>query len=119
MPRYRVRLSARVSPVRTARPARPSMTEQDALYGYTRDISATGLALILPAIRINNIYLMGEDRTLEILIEHESDPIVMYATSARYEKLEGEESADKGYLLGVKITEMTPEDRARLNALLK
>jgi c-di-GMP-binding flagellar brake protein YcgR len=120
MPRFRVRLSARVSPVRSARPARVSMTEQDALYGYTRDISATGLALILPAIRINNIYLMGEDRTLEILIEHESDPIVMYATSARYEKLEDEaEGADKGYLLGVKIIEMSAEDRARFEALLK
>ncbi|HEY0319489.1 MAG TPA: PilZ domain-containing protein [Pyrinomonadaceae bacterium] len=117
-PRYRVRLSVRVSPVRAARPARVSLTEQDALYGYTRDISSSGLALILPAIRINSIYLMGEDRTLEILIEHESEPMVIYAVPTRYEKLE-EGAADKGYLIGVRITEMSAEDRTRYNALLK
>lgn len=117
-PRYRVRLSVRVSPVKAAKPSRVSPTESDALYGYTRDISSSGLALILPAIRINNIYLTGEDRTLELLIEHESEPIVIYGISARYEKLE-EEGADKGYLVGVKITEMSPEDHRRFNALLK
>ncbi|MBD0370462.1 MAG: PilZ domain-containing protein [Pyrinomonadaceae bacterium] len=117
-PRYRIRLSVRVSPVKAAMPARVSTTDGDALYGYTRDISASGLALILPAIRINNIYLTGEDRTLEILIEHESEPIVIYGISARYEKLE-EDAADKGYLVGVKITEVSAEDRKRFNALLK
>ena len=117
-PRYRVRLSVRVSPVKAARPARLSALEPDALYGYTRDISVTGLALILPSIRINNIYLTGEDRTLEILIEHESEPIVIYGISARYEKLE-EGEADKGYVVGIKITEMSAEDRTRFTALLK
>jgi hypothetical protein len=118
LPRYRVRLSVRVSPVRTATPARISTSEQDALYGYTRDMSASGLALVLPAIRINNIYLMGEGRTLEILIEHESEPIVIYAVPVRYERLE-EGEADKGYLIGVRISEMTEGDRTRYTALLK
>lgn len=117
-PRYRMRLSVRVSPVKAAKPARVSTAESDALYGCTRDISSSGLALILPAIRINNIYLTGEDRTLEILIEHESEPIVIYGIATRYEKLE-EEADDKGYLIGVKITEMSTEDRARFTALLK
>ena len=117
-PRRKLRLSVRVSPVKAARPARVSTTESDALYGYTRDISSSGLALILPAIRINNIYLMGEERTLEILIEDESEPIVLYGEAARYEKLE-EGKADKGYLIGVRITGMSPEDSARFTALLK
>jgi hypothetical protein len=117
-PRYKVRLSVRVSPVKASKPARVSSLEHDALYGYTRDISVTGLALILPSIRINNIYLTGEDRTLELLIEHESEPIVIYGSAARYEKLE-EGEADKGYLVGIKITEMSTEDRTRFTALLK
>ena len=117
LPRYRLRLSVRVTPVSSANPVRAS-AERDSLYGYTRDVSASGLALILPAIRINNIYLSGEDRPLEILIENESDPIVIYAITARYEKLE-EGGADKGYLVGVRITEMSDEDRARFQALLK
>jgi hypothetical protein len=116
-PRFKVRLSVRVTPVSSASPVRAS-AERDSVYGYTRDLSATGLALILPAIRINNIYLTGEDRRLEILIENESEPIVIYAITSRYEKLE-EDSADKGYLIGVKITEMSDEDRARFQALLK
>jgi hypothetical protein len=118
-PRFRVRLSVSVSPVQAARPSRASAA-RDALYGYTRDISATGLALILPTIRINNIYLTGEDRTLEIMVEHESEPIVIYGVPTRYEKLEEEgDGADKGYLIGVKITEMSDEDRTRFSGLLK
>jgi hypothetical protein len=117
-PRYRVRLSVRVSPMKAAKPGRVSSAESDALYGYTRDISSSGLALILPSIRINNIYLTGDDRTLEILIEDESEPIVIYGISARYERMD-EEAEDKGYLVGVKITEMSEEDRARFTALLK
>lgn len=116
-PRYKLRLSVRVTPVSAANPSRAS-AEPDSLYGYTRDVSVSGLALILPAIRINNIYLTGEDRRLEILIENESEPIVIYGVTARYEKLE-EGEADKGYLIGVKIAEMSDEDRARFEALLK
>lgn len=115
--RYKARLSVSVSPVQSARPARVS-TGRGALYGYTRDISSSGLALILPTIRIDNIYLTGEDRMLELLIEHEAEPIVIYGVAARYEKLD-EESADKGYLVGVKIVEMSEDDRARYSALLK
>lgn len=117
-PRHRVRLSVSVSPVKAARPARVSATAQDALYGYTRDISATGLALILPAIRINNIYLAGEDRLLEVLIEHDDDPIVVYASPVRYEKLD-EGETDKGYLLGLHITDMSESDRTRFERMLK
>jgi hypothetical protein len=116
-PRYRVRLSVSVSPVQAAKPARVSV-ERGALYGFTRDISITGLALVLPAIRINNIYIAGEDRTLEILVENEGEPIVMYAAPVRYERLEDGE-ADKGYLVGVRITEMSASDRARYQQLLK
>lgn len=120
--RYRVRLSASVSPVENTRLSRTggavTAVTRGALYGYTRDISSSGLALILPTIRIDNIYLTGEDRTLEILIEHEAEPIVIYAVAARYEKLD-EEGADKGYLIGVKIVEMSEEDRKRYTALLK
>jgi hypothetical protein len=117
-PRFKVRLSISVTPIQAARPARVAAA-RDAIYGYTRDISSTGLALILPAIRINNIYLTGEDRTLEILVENESDPIVIYGVPTRYEKLEEEGGAGKGYLIGVKITEMNDPDRARFETLLK
>lgn len=118
-PRYRVRLSVSVSPAPDERMVRTSSAAvRDALYGYTRDISSTGLALVLPAIRIGNIYLMGEGRTLEILVEDGSEPIVIYAAPVRYEKLE-DESRDKGYLIGVRVIEMSDGDHARFSKLLK
>jgi hypothetical protein len=118
-PRYKLRLSVRVTPASSAKPATRASAEPDSVYGYTRDVSSSGLALILPSIRINNIYLAGEDRRLEVLIENESDPIVLYGSPTRYEKLEEGEGADKGYLIGVRITEMSDEDRARFLRLLK
>jgi c-di-GMP-binding flagellar brake protein YcgR len=115
--RYHVRLSVSVAPAPKARPVRVSV-DRNALYGHTRDISSTGLALILPAIRISNVYLAGEGRELEILLEHEDDPVVVYATPVRYEKLD-EEAEEKGYLLGVQIVEMSDADRERYMSLLK
>lgn len=115
-PRHRVRLPVSVSPLENKKGANGARRAGAALEGYTRDISSTGLALVVPVIRIGDIYLT-EGRTLEILIEHESGPVVIYATAVRYEKLE-EETADKGYLLGLRITEMSDDDRARLNEYL-
>ena len=114
--RYRVRLAVSVSLVETKKVVN-GPRHAASLAGYTRDISTTGLALILPAIRIGDNYLTGENRTLEILIEHEAEPLVIYATSTRYEKLD-EEGAVKGYLIGVKITEMSDDDRARYIAYM-
>ena len=39
------------------------------LNGYTLDVSVTGLALIVPAIRIGEHYLAGADRKLHVKLE--------------------------------------------------
>jgi hypothetical protein len=83
------------------------------LEGYTRDVSATGLALILPAIRIGEHYLIGEGRNLHLMLEFPAGPIQMDVTPVRYERLD--EEMEKGYLVGVHIAEMSDDDRARLN----
>ena len=110
-PRFRVRVNVKVSPSEGRKKptdgGRPSTT----IGGYTRDISAKGLALITPAIRVGDIYLSG-GRTLEILIEIPGGPVVAYAVAVRYEKLDLEEE-ENGYLVGVKITEMSDGDRMR------
>ena len=111
-PRYRVRWPVSVSPLEARKsPNGARRPTGAALSGFTRDVSASGLGLILPAIRINDVYLT-EGRTLEILIEHESGPIIIYAVAVRYEKLE-EEEAEKGYLVGMRIMEMEEGDRSR------
>src|SRR6185503_786693 len=78
------------------------------LDGYTLDVSSTGLALIVPAIRIGEHYLAGDERKLYIKLELPSGPVEMKVVTVRYESLED----DTGYLIGTRILEMSDADRA-------
>jgi len=78
------------------------------LDGHTLDVSATGLALVVPAIRIGEHYLAGSDRKLHIRLELPSGPVEMWVATVRYESLEEE----TGYLIGARIMEMNDLDRA-------
>ncbi len=77
------------------------------LDGHTLDVSSTGLALIVPAIRIGEHYLAGADRKLHLKLELPSGPVEMKVASVRYESLED----DSGYLIGARILEMSDTDR--------
>jgi hypothetical protein len=81
------------------------------LDGHTLDVSATGLALVVPAIRIGEHYLAGDERKLYIKLELPSGPVEMRVATVRYESLEdgGEET---GYVIGARIVEMSDSDRA-------
>jgi PilZ domain len=92
--------------------------QQLRLAGYTRDISATGLALIVPTIRVGGQYITGENRTLQITLKLPSGFIEIQATPVRYSPLE-EEGTDTGYLIGAQITHMSQDHRARFNAYLE
>jgi c-di-GMP-binding flagellar brake protein YcgR len=78
------------------------------LDGQTLDVSATGIALIVPAIRIGGHYLAGSDRKLQVKLELPTGPVEMKVASVRYESLEDE----SGYLIGAQILEMSDADRA-------
>ena len=58
------------------------------LGGHTLDISSTGLALVVPAIRIGGHYLAGDDRKLHVKLELPSGPVEMKVATVRYESLE-------------------------------
>ena len=87
------------------------------LSGFTQDISATGLALIVPAIRIGGHYLAGGDCTLEVELELPSGPIHIRVMSIRYEPVD-EDRIEEGYMIGVKITDMSAADLGSLKAYL-
>jgi hypothetical protein len=87
-----------------------------ALEAHTRDLSATGVAIVAPAIRINDRYLT--DSTLLLRLEHPAGAIELIVKSVRYERL-APEGEDEGYLIGVRIVEMSDEDRARYEAHLR
>lgn len=77
------------------------------LNGHTLDISSTGLALIVPAIRIGEHYLAGADRRLHVKLELPSGPVEMRVATVRYESLED----GSGYLIGARILELSDTDR--------
>ena len=78
------------------------------LNGHTLDVSATGLALVVPAIRIGEHYLAGDERKLHVKLELPSGPVEMRVATVRYESLED----GTGYLIGARILEMSESDRA-------
>ncbi len=80
--------------------------------GHTLDISATGLALIVPAITLGEHHLVGENRSLNVKLQLPVGPIDLQVTPVRYESLD-EHETETGYLIGVKILEMSAEDRAK------
>lgn len=79
-----------------------------ALDGHTLDVSSTGLALIVPAIRIGEHYLAGDERKVYVKLQLPSGPVEMKVVTVRYENLED----GTGYLIGARILEMSDADRA-------
>jgi len=111
-PRVRVRLDASVVLLGARGEGVTSPLE-----GYTRDVSACGLAVILPAVRVGERYLAGESQTLAITLRLPARAVRLRATPARYQRLE--EGPDTGYLIGLRIAEMDARDRAALDEYLK
>ncbi len=110
-PRRTTRLDFKLSLV-DAKKGTDAGRQELAPNGYTRDISATGLALIVPAIRIGDYYLSGEDHTLRIWLKLQGGLIQIDAIAKRHERLDDTNSGETGYLIGAHITEINEIDRA-------
>ena len=108
--RVRVRLKFTLS-LSDPRVNRNGSRRLPSLDGHTLDVSSTGLALIVPAIRIGEHYLAGADRKLHVKLELPSGPVEMKVVTVRYENLED----GSGYLIGARILEMSDSDRAVFN----
>ena len=83
------------------------------LIGYTRDLSETGLGVILPQLRIAGRSVVNPERLLVVIVGIPPEPVEMRAVGVRYAELDEEGGIDHGYLVGVHIREMTPTDRTR------
>src|SRR6185436_20026619 len=104
--RVRVRLSFRLS-LADPRVSSNGARRLPTLDGHTLDVSTTGLALIVPAIRIGEHYLAGADRKLHVKLDLPTGPVEMKVAAVRYEGLED----DTGYLIGARILEISDTDR--------
>lgn len=111
-PRHETQLEARLLfsvSLLDAKPGPSGAQSPLTLVGYTRNISETGLALIIPSIRIGDKYLNVVNSQLRILLDLPIGPIQIHATPVRCERLD-----EKGYLLGVRITKMNDSEWVRL-----
>ena len=109
-PRLRVRLLFTVSLCRKC--YGKGLRPEPALKGYTRDLSAGGLALNLPQVHLDGHYLAADDSEVKLRLELPTGPISMLVIPRRYEGLEQAELGYR-YLIGVQITEISDEDRKR------
>jgi hypothetical protein len=114
--RFAARLPLSVSPLGEAQDFDPG--RQYSLAGLTRDLSARGLTLLLPAMRVGSHYLTDAAGYLAVKVETPSGPVCLLASPARFEHLpEGDEGY--GYLLGVRIVRMSDSDRDTYHSYLR
>ena len=119
-PRYPARVPATVSPFTAAGNARNNARwPAPSLNGHTRDLSATGISLVLPAVRIGDRYLTGEGRPVQITLELPAGAVRLRAIPVRYERLGDEEGGARGYLVGAHIMEMDAEDMMRFGEYVR
>lgn len=80
--------------------------------GHTLDLSDSGLALVVPSIRLGEHHLVGENRSFTVKLDLPPGPVEMQVAPVRYEALD-EDKNESGFLIGVKIVSMTDMDRAK------
>ncbi|MDT5060751.1 MAG: hypothetical protein QOH63_1210 [Acidobacteriota bacterium] len=88
------------------------------LIGYTRDISESGLALLVSAKSMSVLYNLGEAYTLQLVLQLPTGPIELEVTPARYQHI-NEGTAGSRILIGARITKISDEDRARFLEYLR
>src|SRR4051812_38711883 len=66
-----------------------AVADKKSLGGNTRDLSETGLTLLLKTVRIGGSYLTEMDRYLGVRLELPDGPVSMLATSTRFKDVEG------------------------------
>ena len=88
------------------------------LPGHTMAISPRGLSLIVPAIRIGEHHLVGEQREFGVILELPEGPVEMKVSPVRYESLEDHET-ETGFLIGVRIMSMEDSDRSKFTAYIE
>lgn len=108
--RRRVRLAFSISIVSPAK-SLTGTRRPISMNGHTLDLSANGMAVIVPAITLDEHHLVGENRGLKVQLELPSGPVQMQVSPVRYERLE-EHASETGYLIAVRIVAMSEDDRA-------
>lgn len=105
----------------TSAPSEPSSAERSqptpALVGHTRDISETGLSLVVPGVNDSDAKFFGARTQLQIILSLPTAIIAIEVTPVRYQWLE-EHEGKKSYLIGARIARMSAGDTTRFREYL-
>lgn len=88
------------------------------IVGETTDLSSSGIGLIVPAIRLKEFYLVGENRVLSAEIDLPTGKIQMRIVGRRYEQI-GEHISTSRYLIGARILDMADDHREAYETFIK
>jgi hypothetical protein len=81
--------------------------------GHTRDLSIIGLSFVVSVNQINGLDLIKNHPRLRIVLGLPSRTVEVFGTTVRVAQIRGSES-EKGWLVGVRITKMSQEDKSEL-----
>lgn len=84
-----------------------------AMPGYLRDITKTGVSLVVPSIRFGNCSLVSGSYPLGIRIELPNGVVSIQVAPVRYDRLSAEQGKSL-YLIGARIMQITDVHRTRL-----
>lgn len=87
------------------------------MFGQTANLSLTGIAFTVPSIRIEENYLVGDERVLNIELDLPVGRVSMKGIGRRYERLGDGVSCSK-YVIGVHILTMSDEQRRLYEAFV-
>lgn len=110
-PRRNIKLEFRVLLVATKMGA-DGEEQMLPLIGYTRDVSESGLALLVSAKSMGVLYSLGQNYTLQLVLTIPTGPIELEVRPVRYKHI-NEGKAGSFILIGAHITKISDEDRTR------
>ena len=88
------------------------------ILGETVDISRNGIAFIVPIIRLQEKYLVGQERRLNVEIDLPTGKVALQAVGQRYEKV-GIHLSTERFLIGARIVTLDGADQENYMHFLK
>ena len=85
------------------------------IMGHTRDLSETGLSLVLPAAQLGDVDISVEGAPLRVVLSLPTGVVILLAATVRSEPL----SPEGHVLVGARIVKMYDYDRRRYEAYLR
>jgi hypothetical protein len=116
-PRYDVRRTFSVS-IRIEGAGQENTLPTLTLVGRTRNLSETGVALIVPSLRLGAHKLNDGNSTLRLMLDLPGGTVRVDVVPVRSYQL-GEDDKDSGYFIGAKITHVSDDVRSQLAKFMR